>query len=112
MSLELAEAAADGPLLSATREERSSASDDSGVVEACEFSEIELADGDKRLVFCVCCGRALAATAGDSDLPLPSTLPPPSDLCEAMIVILLTTLYSAMAYRLKAEWLLVMRKES
>lgn len=86
MSLELAEAAADGPLLSATRDERSSASEDSGVVEVCESSETELADGDRKLVFRVCCGRALAATAGDSDLPLPNTLPPPSDLREAMIV--------------------------
>lgn len=111
MSLELAEAAADGPLLSATRDERSSASEDSGVVEVCESSETELADGDRRLVFRVCCGRALAATAGDSDLPLPSTLPPPSDLREAMIMILLTTLHFAMPYRLKAEWLFVMRKE-
>ena len=85
MSLELAEAAAtEGPCSPiATRDVRSSASDDMGVVEVCELKDTELSDGESRLAFRECCG--LAAVAGDNDLPLPKILPPPSDLRAAIL---------------------------
>lgn len=78
----------------ATLDVRSSVSDEMGVVDVCELREMELSEGDRRLVLrvwlwllwvlelCLCC--ALAATAGDNDLPLPRMRPPPSDLRAAI----------------------------
>jgi hypothetical protein len=55
ISLELAEAAAVGPCSSsATRDARSSVSEEIGVVDVCELRDIELSEGDNRLVFRVC----------------------------------------------------------
>lgn len=74
----------------ATREVKSSVSVEIGVLEAWELRETELSEGESKLVFrecCCACWCCLAATAGDRFLPLPSTLPPPSDLRAAMIVL-------------------------
>jgi len=64
----------------------SSVSEEIGVVDACELKDIELSEGDRKLVFRLCCGLdvAIAASAGDSDFPLPKILPPPNDLRAAM----------------------------
>ena len=54
---------------------------DSGDAEEAELRDTELGVGDKRLEFF--CGGG--ATAGESDLPLPSTLPPPSFLADILV---------------------------
>jgi hypothetical protein len=49
-----------------------------GETEVCELREMELSEGDRRFAFGLCGG----GTAGDSDLPLPRTLPPPRALLD------------------------------
>lgn len=56
-----------------TLELRSGASTDNWDVEADESTEIELADGDNKLVFL----GATGLSVGNKDLPLPRILPPP-----------------------------------
>jgi hypothetical protein len=55
-------------------------SEDTCEFDTSEFKETELSDGDSRL------GLRFGATAGDNDLPLPRTLPPPNFL-EDMVVV-------------------------
>lgn len=64
------------------REARSWLSEDGGV-ETPEPSERVLAEGE-RYGFCAC-GFWAGGTAGDKDLPLPSTLPPPRVLLDMFL---------------------------
>ena len=49
-------------------------SEDTCEVEISEFNDTELSDGESRVEWC------LRVTAGDNDLPLPRSRPPPSFL--------------------------------
>jgi len=55
-------------------------SEDTCEFETSEFNDTELSEGESRL------GLRFGATAGDNDLPLPRTLPPPSFLEDIIAV--------------------------